>query len=115
MKIDEAVKKLGTTQDSDYWKPTPGNAGHALNILLTWAVDNPDAIFRVSYQYGELYITGEKCKRAEMKVNFYYDKRKNCRNFLYWLFEWSWSATKWGQRAWGLRVCGFVIENKVEG
>jgi len=47
-KLKKAVKKLGTTQDSDYWKPTAGNAGFALNILLTWAIDNPDAIFRVS-------------------------------------------------------------------
>ena len=34
--LKEAVKTLGTEQDSDYWKATPGNAGHALNILAGW-------------------------------------------------------------------------------
>jgi len=26
----------------DYWAPTAGNAGYALNILLGWAKENPD-------------------------------------------------------------------------
>lgn len=29
----------------DYWAPTPGNAGHALNILLQWAKKYPEAVF----------------------------------------------------------------------
>ena len=32
----------------DYWAPTPGNAGHALNILLKWAKQHPQARFEVS-------------------------------------------------------------------
>lgn len=31
----------------NYWAPTPGNAGHALSILLTWAKQHPDAHFEV--------------------------------------------------------------------
>lgn len=46
--LAEAVLKLGTKQDADYWKPTEGNAGYALSILLVWAIYNPDATFRVS-------------------------------------------------------------------
>lgn len=41
--LTAAVEILGTTQDADYWKPTPGNAGYALNILLQWAKVHPDA------------------------------------------------------------------------
>ncbi len=29
----------------DYWAPTPGNAGYALNILLEWAREHPEAVF----------------------------------------------------------------------
>jgi len=32
----EAAKKLGTKPAADYWKPTAGNAGHALMILANW-------------------------------------------------------------------------------
>jgi hypothetical protein len=46
-KLEKAVKFLGTKRHSDYWKPTKGNCGYALNILLKWAKDNPDAIFKV--------------------------------------------------------------------
>jgi hypothetical protein len=28
---------LGVECDDDYWKPTPGNAGYALSVLLSWA------------------------------------------------------------------------------
>lgn len=63
-RLEKAVEILGTRQyvrhlrgwsferkdnsdyeELDYWCPTPGNAGHALNILLTWAKDNPEAYF----------------------------------------------------------------------
>lgn len=42
-----AVKKLGVKQNKDYWKPIKGNAGYALNILLVWAKDHPNAFFTV--------------------------------------------------------------------
>jgi hypothetical protein len=46
--LGELVHKLGTKEyKRDYWAPTPGNAGHALNVLLGWALLNPDATFRV--------------------------------------------------------------------
>jgi hypothetical protein len=41
------VEKLGTQQFDDYWAPTPGNAGHALSILLGWARQYPDGIWQV--------------------------------------------------------------------
>lgn len=44
--LRKAVKKLGTERDGDYWKSTPGNAGHALNILLQWAILHPYGIFQ---------------------------------------------------------------------
>ncbi len=47
--LDMLVKKLGTANDSkDYWAPTPGNAGKALNRLLEWARQHPKAVWRVS-------------------------------------------------------------------
>ncbi len=42
-RLAAAVKKLGTERDDDYWAATPGNAGHALNILLNWAAQHPSA------------------------------------------------------------------------
>ena len=41
--LESAVRKLGTKQDRNYWKETPGNAGHALSILLKWAKQHPRA------------------------------------------------------------------------
>ena len=46
-KLEYAVSVLGTTRYKDYWAPTPGNAGIALNILLQWARLYPDATFTV--------------------------------------------------------------------
>ena len=46
--IGMAVQQLGTERDPDYWKPTPGNAGHALSILLAWAEQHPNARWEVS-------------------------------------------------------------------
>jgi hypothetical protein len=46
--LEKAVEILGTKRDRDYWKPTPGNAGFALSILLAWAREYPSAIFHVS-------------------------------------------------------------------
>lgn len=44
-KLEVAVKQLGTSTDPDYWKATAGNAGHALNVLLSWAKMHPDCVF----------------------------------------------------------------------
>lgn len=43
-----AVRRLGTQRDQDYWAATPGNAGHAASILLGWARQHPDAVWRVT-------------------------------------------------------------------
>lgn len=45
--FEQAVDELGTEQDGDYWAETPGNAGYALNVLLKWMRENPDARFSV--------------------------------------------------------------------
>lgn len=47
-KLETAIAALGVEQDEDYWKPTPGNAGYALSILLAWAKEYPEAVFTVS-------------------------------------------------------------------
>lgn len=47
-RLTTAITALGTERDGDYWASTPGNAGHALFVLLAWAKQHPDAIFRVS-------------------------------------------------------------------
>jgi len=46
-KLEAAIQELGTQRHQDYWAPTPGNAGYALSILLKWAKQYPDAVFRV--------------------------------------------------------------------
>ena len=46
--LESAVNKLGTKTSSDYWKPTKGNAGYALSILLSWARQYPEAVWDVS-------------------------------------------------------------------
>ena len=45
-RLKKAIWNLGTWQDEDYWESTPGNAGYALSILLEWAMQHPDAVFR---------------------------------------------------------------------
>lgn len=45
--LEEAVKRLGTEQDNDYWKPTEGNTGFACSILLGWAKLHPEGIWQV--------------------------------------------------------------------
>jgi hypothetical protein len=45
--FEKAVKQLGTEQDTDYWKATKGNVGYMFNILLKWAKQYPEAIFKV--------------------------------------------------------------------
>ncbi len=46
-RLREAVEALGHEQDTDYWKPTAGNAGFALLVLGSWAGLNPEAVFSV--------------------------------------------------------------------
>ena len=46
-RMREAIAVLGTQRDQDYWTPTPGNVGHALEILLAWADQYPEATWRV--------------------------------------------------------------------
>lgn len=46
--LERAVSALGQDRAPDYWAPTAGNAGHALSILLCWAKQHPDAVFKVS-------------------------------------------------------------------
>lgn len=45
--LSRGVDALGVDQDEDYWKATPGNAGHALNVLLRWAKWFPNYVFKV--------------------------------------------------------------------
>ncbi len=47
-KLEKAVKELGTERSDNYWDSTEGNAGYALNILLGWAKQHPEAKFEVS-------------------------------------------------------------------
>ena len=45
--LEDAVAKLGTERDVDYWKATRGNAGAALNDLLSLAYAVPsDAVLQ---------------------------------------------------------------------
>jgi len=46
-RLEYAIEQLGTEKDEDPWKPTMGNVGHALSILLEWARIHPDAIWKV--------------------------------------------------------------------
>lgn len=46
--LERLVGLLGAERDADYWKPTPGNAGFALSILLDWARQHPKAAWHVS-------------------------------------------------------------------
>ncbi len=46
--LEAAVGELGTMQFRDYWAPTPGNAGYALNILLGWARQYPDGVWEIT-------------------------------------------------------------------
>ena len=49
LRLRGMVRLLGTKKyERDYWAPTPGNAGHALSILLQWAELHPDGYFWVS-------------------------------------------------------------------
>ena len=46
-RLSEAIQELGTNRYmKDYWADTPGNAGWTLNVLLDWAIVNPDGFFQ---------------------------------------------------------------------
>lgn len=50
--LSKSVKELGKSlkvlyNTGGYWKATPGNAGHALNILLNWAIQCPNGKWQV--------------------------------------------------------------------
>jgi hypothetical protein len=44
--LERAVEILGTDRDQDYWNPTEGNAGAALNGLLQMAKVLPEGIIK---------------------------------------------------------------------
>ncbi len=46
--LEAAYEDLGDRPYRDYWAPTPGNAGHAIGILLKWARQHPTAVWRVA-------------------------------------------------------------------
>jgi len=46
-RLEAAVAALGTEREGSYWDSNPGNAGYALNVLLTWAKEHPKAVFIV--------------------------------------------------------------------
>jgi hypothetical protein len=45
-RLKSAIDVLGTDKDEDYWKPTAGNAGHIIGVLLKWATAYPSCVFR---------------------------------------------------------------------
>lgn len=46
--LQSLVIALGVDPADDYWAATPGNAGHALSVLLGWGLEHPDGIWRVN-------------------------------------------------------------------
>ena len=46
--LEKCVAQLGTDQDDNYWEATRGNAGHTASVLLAWARQHPDAVWRAS-------------------------------------------------------------------
>ena len=46
--LTRILSEIGTSERTDnYWDATPGNAGHALAILIGWAAANLDATWQV--------------------------------------------------------------------
>ena len=43
--LKQAVEDLGTDMEDDYWTPTPGNAGAALQGLIVFAEAFPDGVW----------------------------------------------------------------------
>jgi hypothetical protein len=46
--LTHAVDMLGAYRSDDYWEASPGNAGYSLSILLEWARQYPEAVFRIN-------------------------------------------------------------------
>ena len=46
--LKQAIKLKIVNESAGYWKPTPGNAGFALNLLLHWGLLYPDGRWSVS-------------------------------------------------------------------
>ena len=49
-----------------------------------------------------------------MSIEFVHHDIGFSGGFWRWLFEWYRGVNKWGDREWGLRICGWVIQNKVD-
>ena len=47
-KLLDAILKLGIARSEDYFKPTYGNVGFSLWVLLGWALEYPNAKWRVT-------------------------------------------------------------------
>jgi len=45
--LEDGIKALGTRTTGSYWDESPGNAGYILTVLLEWAKEHPDGVFKV--------------------------------------------------------------------
>ncbi len=45
MLLERGLQQGIIREGGAYWKATPGNAGHVLNVLLEWARQHPDAVW----------------------------------------------------------------------
>ena len=58
-------------------------------------------------------------KGNEKLMSIHYESRKECRRFgdgfFKWLLQGYWSVSKWGEREWGIRILGVVIDNESKG
>lgn len=43
--LQELKAKAVVINNGGYWKGTPGNAGHALKVLLNWALEHPTGVW----------------------------------------------------------------------
>ncbi|MHA1951263.1 MAG: hypothetical protein ACW987_15520 [Candidatus Thorarchaeota archaeon] len=43
-----AFSMLDNDVSEDYWEPTEGNARHAIETLLRWAIQHPTGVWRVN-------------------------------------------------------------------
>ena len=46
-RLISARNMLTNNPSDDYWEATPGNAGHALAVLISWGKQHPRGIWRV--------------------------------------------------------------------
>lgn len=45
--LKKALKNLPDEPCDNYWSATPGNAGHILAVMLGWAEQHPEGIWRI--------------------------------------------------------------------